>query len=161
MNFHQNPSMLTNVFKLQISPMRRPSISGGPKCLKYQNVPYIRNFWHIGKPWNRFQRWVIIIYFLTVQDDHSVVVGWCRCCVTDDRSDFTLGHPSLTIAHPSLIQEVTIKESQLLDTMLQHQPLWTQQYSMLWEASIPTNEFLFWKTHRWTRRPNNPELTPH
>ena len=72
MNFHQNPSILTNVFKSQISPMRRPSISGGPKCLKYQNVPYIRNFWHIMRPWNRFQCWVRIIYFLTVPDDHTV-----------------------------------------------------------------------------------------
>ena len=70
MNFHQNPSILTNVFKLQISPMRCPSISGGPKCLKYQNVPYIHNFGHIGKPW--FQCWVRIIYFLTVPDDHTV-----------------------------------------------------------------------------------------
>ena len=73
MNFHQNPSMLTNVFKLQISPMRRPSKSDSPKCLKYQNVPYICNFWDIGKPWKRFQCWVRIIYFLTVPDDHTVV----------------------------------------------------------------------------------------
>ena len=72
MNFHQNPSILTNVFKLQISPMRRPSKSDSPKCPKYQNVPYIRNFWHTGKPWERFQCWFRIIYFLTVPDDHTV-----------------------------------------------------------------------------------------
>ena len=76
MKIHQNPSMLTNVFKLQISPMRCPSKSNGPtpKCLKYQNVPYIRNFWHIRRPRNRFQWWVRIIYFLTVPDDHTVVL---------------------------------------------------------------------------------------
>ena len=31
-----------------------PSISDSPKCLKYQNVPYIRNFWHIRKPGRGF-----------------------------------------------------------------------------------------------------------
>ena len=36
-------------------------------------VPYIRNFWHIGKPWERFQCWIRRIYFLTVPDDHTVV----------------------------------------------------------------------------------------
>ena len=79
MNFHQNPSMLTNVFKLQIIPMRHPSVSGGPKCLKYQNVQYIHNFWHIGKPWERFQWWVRMIYFFTVPDDHTVSVWWVNC----------------------------------------------------------------------------------
>ena len=53
--------------------MRRPSKSGSPKCLKYKNVLYIRNFWDIRKPWERFQCWVRIIYFLTVPDDHTVV----------------------------------------------------------------------------------------
>ena len=54
--------------------MRLPSKSEGPKCLKYQNVPYKRNFWHIVKPWERFQRWVRLIYFLTVPDEH--IVSW-------------------------------------------------------------------------------------
>ena len=33
---------------------------------------YKRNFWDIVKPWERFQRWVRLIYFLTVPDDHTV-----------------------------------------------------------------------------------------
>ena len=73
---YEFPSNSFNVdqhFQVQISPMRLPSKSEGPKCLKYQNVPYKRNFWHIVKPWERFQRWVRLIYFLTVPDDHTVV----------------------------------------------------------------------------------------
>ena len=73
MSFHQIPSMLTDIFKLQISPMRLPIKSEGHRCLKYQNAPYIRKFWHIGKPWERFQCWVRRIYFLTVPDDHTVI----------------------------------------------------------------------------------------
>ena len=73
MNFHQIPSMMTNVFKLLISPMRLPSKSEGHRYLKYQNVPYIPNFWHIGKPWEGFKCWVRRIYFLTVPNDHTVV----------------------------------------------------------------------------------------
>ena len=72
---YEFPSNSFNVdqrFQVQISPMRLPSKSEGHRCLKYQNVPYIRNFWHIGKPWERFQRWVRLIYFLTVPDDHTV-----------------------------------------------------------------------------------------
>ena len=61
------------------SPMRLPSKSEGHRCLKYQNVPYIRNFWHIGKPWERFQHWVRLIYFLTVPDDHTVLSFWHFC----------------------------------------------------------------------------------
>ena len=45
----------------------------GPKCLKYQNVPHLGSFWAIGKPWERFQRWDIIIYFIAVLNDHTVV----------------------------------------------------------------------------------------
>ena len=59
--------------------MRRPSKSDSPKCLKYQNVPYICNFWHIGKPWKRFQCWVRMIYFLTVPDDHTVTLLFEEC----------------------------------------------------------------------------------
>ena len=73
---YEFPSNSYNVdqhFQVQISPMRLPSKSEGHRCLKYQNVPYIRNFWHIGKPWERFQHWVRLIYFLTVPDDHTVV----------------------------------------------------------------------------------------
>ena len=44
------------------------SISGGPRCLKYQNVPKLRSFW----PRSRFQSRVIKVYFLTVPDNHSV-----------------------------------------------------------------------------------------
>ena len=74
MNFQQIPTMLTNVFKLQNSPMRLPSKSEGHRCLKYQNVPHLRNFWQIGKPCERCQCCVGRIYFLTVLDDHTVVV---------------------------------------------------------------------------------------
>ena len=73
---YEFPSNSFNVdqrFQVQISPMRLPSKSEGHRCLKYQNVPYIRNFWHIGKPWERFQHWVRLVYFLTVPDDHTVV----------------------------------------------------------------------------------------
>ena len=44
----------------------------GPKCLKYQNVPHLGSFWAIGKPWERFQRWDIIIYFIPVPKDHTI-----------------------------------------------------------------------------------------
>ena len=50
----------------------------GPKCLKYQNVPHLGSFWAIGKPWERFQRWDIIIYFIPVPNDHTVAPR-CRC----------------------------------------------------------------------------------
>ena len=72
---YEFPSNSFNVdqhFQVQISPMRLPSKSEGHMCLKYQIVPNIRNFWHIGKPWERFQHWVRLIYFLTVPDDHTV-----------------------------------------------------------------------------------------
>ena len=48
---------------------RRPE---GPRCLAYQNVPKLRSFWPIGKPWERFQSWDTRIYFLTVPDDYTV-----------------------------------------------------------------------------------------
>ena len=46
---------------------------GGPRCLKYQNVPTLRSFWPIGNPRERFQSWDIRVYFLTVPDDHTVL----------------------------------------------------------------------------------------
>ena len=45
---------------------------GGPRCLKYQNVPKLPMFWLIGKPWERFQSWVIRVYFISVPMDHTV-----------------------------------------------------------------------------------------
>ena len=45
---------------------------GGPRCLKYQNVPTSRSFWPIGNPWERFQSWDIRVYFIPVPDDHTV-----------------------------------------------------------------------------------------
>ena len=47
---------------------------GGPRCLKYQNVPTSRSFWPIGNPWERFQSWDIRVYFIPVPDDHTVVI---------------------------------------------------------------------------------------
>ena len=70
--FGEFPQIFFNCLKSQIGHLKFSSWSGGPKCLKYQNVPYIRNFWHIEKPWERFQCWVREIYFLTVPDDHTV-----------------------------------------------------------------------------------------
>ena len=46
---------------------------GGPRCLKYQNVPTSRSFWPIGNPWERFQSWDIRVYFIPVPDDHTVM----------------------------------------------------------------------------------------
>ena len=46
---------------------------GGPRCLKYQNVPTSRSFWPIGNPWERFQSWDIRVYFIPVPDDHTVI----------------------------------------------------------------------------------------
>ena len=61
----------------------------GPKCLKYQNVPHLGSFWAIGKPWERFQRWDIIIYFIAVLNDHTVVAGgifpvWEKCLAMEE-----------------------------------------------------------------------------
>ena len=44
----------------------------GPRCLKYQNVPKLRSFWPIGKPWEMFQSWDIRVYFVSVPNDHTV-----------------------------------------------------------------------------------------
>ena len=71
------PPIVFNFPKSQIGLLIFSSWPGGPKCLKYQNVPYMHKFWHIGKPWGRFQCWVRRIYFMTVPDDHTVV--W-KCC---------------------------------------------------------------------------------
>ena len=49
---------------------------GGPRCLKYQNVPTSRSFWPIGNPWERFQSWDIRIYFIPVPKDHTVALTW-------------------------------------------------------------------------------------
>ena len=77
MNFQQMPSMLTNVFKLQISPMRIPSKSESHRCLKYQNVLHIRNFLTHWEALGEVQCWVWRIYFFTVLDDHTVhSVAW-------------------------------------------------------------------------------------
>ena len=48
------PPIVFNFPKSQIGLLIFSSWPGGPKCLKYQNVPYMHKFWHIGKPWGRF-----------------------------------------------------------------------------------------------------------
>ena len=48
---------------------------GGPRCLKYQNVPTSRSFWPIGNPWERFQSWDIRVYFIPVPKDHTVILS--------------------------------------------------------------------------------------
>ena len=71
------PSFAFNSRKSQIRFVTFSSRPGGPRCLKYQNVPELRSFWAIGKPRERFQSWVIRVYFLTVPDDHTVFSkGW-------------------------------------------------------------------------------------
>ena len=45
---------------------------GGPRCLKYQNVPKLRSFWANGKPREKFQSWDIRVYFIPVPNDHTV-----------------------------------------------------------------------------------------
>ena len=65
------PSFAFNSRKSQIRFVIFSSRPGGPRCLKYQNVPELQSFWAIGKPRERFQSWVIRVYFLTVPDDHS------------------------------------------------------------------------------------------
>ena len=54
---------------------------GGPRCLKYQNVPTSRSFWPIGNPWERFQSWDIRVYFIPVPDDHTHNC-WCLAHVS-------------------------------------------------------------------------------
>ena len=44
----------------------------GPKCCKYQNVPMWELFWAIGKPRERFQSWVIKVYFISFPMDQTV-----------------------------------------------------------------------------------------
>ena len=69
------PSFAFNSRKSQIRFMTFSSRPGGPRCFKYQNVPELRSFWAIGKPRERFQSWVIRVYFLTVPDDHTVAIA--------------------------------------------------------------------------------------
>ena len=51
---------------------------GGPRWLKYQNVPKLRSFWAIGKPRERFQSWDIGVYFIALQLDHTVLQPQCN-----------------------------------------------------------------------------------
>ena len=60
-------SISFNCLQSQIGLMIFSSWSGGPIFIKFQNVPYIRNFWHIWKPWERFQCWVRRVYFWQFQ----------------------------------------------------------------------------------------------
>ena len=62
---------------------------GGPRCLKYQNVPTSRSFWPIGNPWERFQSWDIRVYFIPVPDDHTVI---------SNLSDIDLSVPKPTLS---------------------------------------------------------------
>ena len=70
------PSISVNFRKSQMRSLTFSSISGGPRCLKYQNVPKIRSFWPYVKLPERFQSQVIIVYFLTVP---CICLCHCHC----------------------------------------------------------------------------------
>ena len=77
---------------------------GGPRCLKYQNVPTSRSFWPIGNPWERFQSWDIRVYFIPVPDDHTVYLQTTR----------TPQHPGCT--HDTPLPQANTLVSQLART---------------------------------------------
>ena len=56
-----------------------------PKCLKYQNVPKLRSFWAIWKPWEIFQSWDMRVYFIPVPNDHTVT--WANTIKWDTPSE--------------------------------------------------------------------------
>ena len=77
---------------------------GAPKCLKYQNVQKLRSFWPIGKPRERFQSWVITVYFIPLLLDHTVQdstteVGYKSfhcindCCQSLDNKEINMRGP--------------------------------------------------------------------
>ena len=49
-----------------------------PKCLKYQNVPKLRSFWAIWKPWEMFLSWDMRVYFIPVPNDHTVFADFLQ-----------------------------------------------------------------------------------
>ena len=65
------PSFAFNLRKSKIRFLTISSRLGGPRCLKYQNIIKLRSFWHIKKPRERLQSWVIRVYFLSVPNDHT------------------------------------------------------------------------------------------
>ena len=66
------PSISFNFRKSQMGSGTFSIKPGGPRCLKYQNVPNLPTSWPIGKPLERFQSWVIRVYFISVPMDHTV-----------------------------------------------------------------------------------------
>ena len=70
----QFPPNSSNFRKSHMRSLTVSSRPGGPRCLKYQNVPKLRSFWAIVKPRERFQSWDIRVYFISVLNDHTVVV---------------------------------------------------------------------------------------
>ena len=68
----QFPPNSSNFRKSHMRSLTFSSRPGGPRCLKYQNVPKLRSFWAIGKPRERFQSWDIGVYFISVPSDHTV-----------------------------------------------------------------------------------------
>ena len=66
------PSISFNFRKTQMRSLTFSRRPGGPRGLIYQNVPKIRSFWPIGKLRERFQSWVIRVYFIAVLLDHTV-----------------------------------------------------------------------------------------
>ena len=87
------PSISSNFRKLQMRSLKFSSRPGGPRCLKYQNVPKLRSFWPIGKPRERFQSRVIKVYFIPFLLDHTVAnyVGGdqlgCNLQLSNDDAD--------------------------------------------------------------------------
>ena len=70
------PSISFNFRKSQMRSLTFSRRPGGPRCLKYQNVPQFWSSWAIGKSWERFQSWVISVYFLTIPDDHTISLSF-------------------------------------------------------------------------------------
>ena len=69
--FYSIPMYFLGSQKSALTFSNRP---GGLRSLIYQNVPKIRTFWLIGKPRERFQSWVIRVYFIAVLLDHTVAL---------------------------------------------------------------------------------------
>ena len=66
------PPISSNFTKSRMRSLTFSSTPGGPRCLKYQNVPKLRSFWATRKPGETFQSWDIRVYFNSVPNDHTV-----------------------------------------------------------------------------------------
>ena len=105
---------------------------GGPRCLKYQNVPTSRSFWPIGNPWERFQSWDTRVYFIPVPDDHTVTslgrlkikeTKCTRANIVQNSNSLSLNFqlqaaPCSALGHTILWGEIMIKDIYILETLV-------------------------------------------